>query len=288
MQALATRTWSREARHHPGQVAWSARHAQGDDQGADSGAARLWREDGVVAGWAWAEQPTWLELCVDRDHPWVTDIARDAVAWFLARAPDLPTRTMVLRSEHHLLDVLNEAGFIEAGVVEKGVPWFTYHHLELDRLPEVPTTPGYRLRPIEPDEAAPRAACHRAAWSAPGQPSRVTTTSYAALMRTPPYRSDLDWVALAPDGAWVGSCLVWLDPTTEVALVEPVGCAPDHRRNGLASAVSIAALHAARNAGAREALVCPRGDRDYLAPQALYQGMGFEPGERTVTLVREP
>ena len=115
----------------------------------------------------------------------------------------------------------------------------------------------------------------------------MTTTSYAAVMATPPYRADLDLVAVAADGTWVASCLAWLDAATGVALVEPVGCAPDHRRRGLAWAVSVAALHAARDAGATRGLVCPRGDRDYPAPQALYRGLGFEPGERTITLVRD-
>ena len=163
-------------------------------------------------------------------------------------------------------------------------PWFTHHHLELVSLPAVPDVAGYRLRAVDEGEAAPRAACHRLAWES----GTVTTAAYDALMRTPPYRPGLDWVAVAPDGTWVASCLVWLDPATGVALIEPVGCAPGHRRRGLASAVSLAALHAARDAGATEALVCPRGDDGYPVPRALYREMGFQPGERTITLVREP
>ncbi|CAN5462798.1 hypothetical protein BH11ACT8_BH11ACT8_03720 [soil metagenome] len=279
MQALASRTWSRAARHHPGQLAWSARWAED----ADAGPARCWTEDGELAGWAWAEEPTWLELCVDATHRHAVDVAREAVEWFLAHAPDEPTRTSVLASEHLLRDVLGEAGFL----AEEG-PWFTHHPLDLAGLVPVPDVPGYRLRAVLTGEAAPRAACHRAAWSTPGSTSRVTTAAYDGLMGTAPYRADLDWVAVAGDGTWAASCLVWLDDATGVALLEPVGCAPDHRRQGLAAAVSLAALHAARTAGATEALVCPRGDEAYPAPRLLYQGLGFEPGERTITLVREP
>lgn len=283
LQLLGSRTWSPAARgwrHHPGQLAWSARSIRG----ADSGPVRQWVEHDALAGWAWAEEPSWGELCVDPADLHATDVAREAVAWFLGQAPgDRPARTMVLADEHLLVEVLAEAGFLP-----EGGPFFTHHHLDLTRLPEVRELTGYRLKAVRESEAAPRAACHRAAWSTPDRPSRVTTTSYAAVMATAPYRQDLDWVAVAGDGAWVASCLVWLDPVTKVALVEPVGCAPAHRGRGLAAAVSLAALHAAREAGATQALVCPRGDRDYPAPQALYQGLGFEPGERTVTFVREP
>lgn len=277
LQTLASRTWSRSARHHPGQLAWSARYAE-----ETSDVVRTWVEDGQVVGWGWAEEPDWLELCVDGTHPWATDVAREVVAWFLDQATAPVTRTMVLASEHLLLTVLGEAGFVP----EKG-PWFTHHHLDLARLRPVPEVPGYRLRAVQPGEAAPRAACHRAAWTPPGGSSRVTTAAYDALMATAPYRADLDWVAVDADGAWVASCLVWLDDATGVALVEPVGCAPEHRRRGLAGAVSLAALTAARAAGATQALVCPRGDQDHPVPGVLYRGLGFEAGERTVTLVRE-
>ena len=282
LQALGSRTWGRAPRHHPGQLAWSARSIETAGPGPE--VVRIWTEHGADAGWAWVPEPTWVELCVDPDELHATDVAREAVAWFLAGAPrDRPTRTMVLTGEHLLLAVLAEAGFLP----EEG-PFFTHHHLDLARLPAMPAVDGYRIKAVGEGQAAPRAACHRAAWGSPEHPSRVTTSSYAAVMATPPYRAELDRVAVAGDGTWVASCLAWLDPSTGVALIEPVGCAPEHRRHGLAGAVSLAALHAARDAGATQALVCPRGDRVYPAPQALYRGLGFEPGDRTVTLVREP
>ena len=146
-----------------------------------------------------------------------------------------------------------------------------------------PRVDGYTLRHVEPGEAAVRAACHRDAWSAT---SKVSTSAYERLMRTPPYRHDLDWVAVDDTGRMVASVCVWLDPVTGVALVEPVGCVPEHRGRGLAGAVSAAALAAARDAGAITGLVCPRGDDGYPVPMRVYQRIGFEPGARTITLVR--
>ena len=88
------------------------------------------------------------------------------------------------------------------------------------------------------------------------------------------------------DDRMIASVCVWLDTVTGVALVEPVGCVPEHRGRGLAGAVSAAALGAARDAGATTGMVCPRGDDGYPVPMRVYQRLGFEPGPRTITLVR--
>jgi GNAT superfamily N-acetyltransferase len=101
-----------------------------------------------------------------------------------------------------------------------------------------------------------------------------------------PYRPDLDWVAVAPDGSMAASCLVWLDPATGVGLVEPVGCVPGHRGRGLAGAVTLAALGRLREVGGRTALVSPRGDEDHAGPRRLYQTLGFRPVARTMTWTR--
>ncbi|GCD88550.1 GNAT family N-acetyltransferase [Nocardioides sp. LS1] len=272
MQELASRLWTRSSRHHPGQLAWSARY--GLDLG--HGPVALFRVAGELVGWAWAEADDWLELCVDPAHPGVVD---DAAGWFLDRAPAGPLRTMTLETETVVLTGLARAGF-----EVEDQPWFTHHHLDLAALRDVPCVPGYSLRHVEPSEHEERAACHRAAWAPPGGTSRVSAAAYAGLMATPPYRHELDWVAVTAGGEMVASCLVWLDPRTGVALVEPVGCAPDHRGRGLAGAVSLAGLHAARDAGAGLGLVCPRGDDDYPLPGRVYRALGFEPGPRTLIL----
>jgi predicted N-acetyltransferase YhbS len=271
MQDLASRIWTPESRHHPGQLSWSVYY--GED--LDLGPVRLARAGGAVAGWAWAESDSWWELFLDPAH---TEVAGDLVAWFLDRAPAGDLSTMVLESEHHVLSPLADAGF-----VTRDQPWFTHHFLDLVDLVPVPAIDGYALRHVEPDEADVRAACHREAWSST---SRVTGAAYRGLMAAPYYRHDLDWVAVDANGEMVASVCLWLDPATGVALVEPVGCAPEHRGRGLAGVVSLAALHAARDVGATTGLVCPRGDDDYPVPGRVYRSIGFRPGSRTLTLTR--
>jgi predicted N-acetyltransferase YhbS len=277
MQSLATRTWTPESRHHPGQLAWS--YAYGEPEELGHGPAALLTRDDEVVAWAWAESDDWVELCVDPAAP---DSGDAAIAWFLGRAGEGAVRTMALDTEEHVIAALDRAGFLP----EDQMPWFTHHLLDLADLGEVPEISGYSFRHVEPDEAEARAACHRVAWATPGGTSKVTTAAYERLMATPPYRHDLDWVAVDATGEMVASVCLWLDPTTGVALVEPVGCAPDHRGRGLAGAVSVVALVAAREAGGRLGLVCPRGDEGYPVPQRVYQRIGFVAGPRTVTFVR--
>ncbi len=266
MQALASRLWSRGARHHPGQLAWSA--AYGEPEVLDLGPVFL-----TDRAWAWLESPDWLEVCgADPD-------AVRAVVAAALEASDGTVSASTLETEDVVVAALAEAGFEEVEA-----PWFTHHHLALADLPPVVLPEGYAVRAVRADEHAERAAVHRAAWSAT---SRVTATAYVRLMATHPYRPGLDHVVVSDSGEWVASCCVWWDEATGVALVEPVGCVEEHGRRGLATAASVSALTAARDLGATEGHVCPRGDDDHPGPARLYRRIGFAPGARTRTYRRQ-
>jgi ribosomal protein S18 acetylase RimI-like enzyme len=152
---------------------------------------------------------------------------------------------------------------------------------DLDTLADPRPPAGFELRPVSlPDDLAARVEVHRAAFA----PSRVTAESYGALVARPPYRAGLDWVAVAPDGRHAAFCLVWLDEQNRVAEMEPVGTHPDFRRLGLARAVCLAALGAARERGADMGLVYAVGG----APSVdLYTGLGFRRVTRHLTYRRE-
>jgi ribosomal protein S18 acetylase RimI-like enzyme len=121
-------------------------------------------------------------------------------------------------------------------------------------------------------------AVHQAAFA----PSHVDEESYRAITVAWPYRSDLDCVAVAPDGSFVAFCLVWLDERNAVGEMEPVGTHPGHRRRGLGSAVCLEALSRLRDAGATSAIVSARGDDAYPSARALYASIGFREHTRNV------
>jgi predicted N-acetyltransferase YhbS len=261
---VASRLWTPSTWQHAGQLAWSSVFADPDSPAA------VWDD----AAFGWLEAADWLEIAVDPARATRVD---DVVAWALAATSTRPVRTCVTEADTSLVQAFIRRGF----AVEDG-RFFVQLTQGLAGSIDIPTPAGYSFRSVTPGEAESRAACHRAAWSDVA-PSALSGSRYAHLMRTAPYRHELDWVAVDDRGEMVASCLVWLDGG--VALVEPVGCVPGHRGHGLAGAVTLAALQAAREYGAHTGLVRPRGDDGYPGPARLYRSLGFRPTTRTLTLV---
>ncbi|MFB9237107.1 GNAT family N-acetyltransferase [Plantactinospora siamensis] len=287
MQRAVQRGWTNDRRWHVGDLAWQRYHQPGREAGWRT---RIWRDGaGEAIGWGWLRLPGQLDLHVD---PRLPELAGEVLDWFAATAPTAERTVTVLSTEGHLRAALERAGY----GVEEDAPHFAHHLQELDADLPVPAPPaGYRIRPVRPDEAAERAAVHRAAWRparigtllvppedlGDGE-SRVTTESYGSVMAAWPYRTDLDQVVEAADGTLAASALGWLDADNRVGLLEPVGTDPRHARLGLGAAVSLACLHAMRAAGATRVVVRPRGDAGYPVPGRLYRALGFRETARTV------
>jgi len=278
MQEMCSRLWTLTSRFHPGQLAWNRYCEPVEPDRVHPGEAiALWRSGGDVVGFGWAEAPDWLELQVDPRH---REVADEIVEWF-EELSDAETQAVLVMEGDIAEPALVSAGFVPDPIA----PHLSHHHLGLHRLREVPAVPGYRFRPIERGEVVERAALHARSWSDFG-PSRVDAATYARLMDAWPYRHELDWVAVDDSGEMLASALAWLDPANGSCLVEPVGCVPEHRGRGLAGAVTLAALHRARDLGATVARVSARGDDAYPGPRRLYQALGFRAGARTVTWSR--
>jgi ribosomal protein S18 acetylase RimI-like enzyme len=292
MQRAVQRTWSPASRWHVGDLAWG-RHAEPGRE--PDWLTALWEGSGDAApsAWGWVELPGHLNLHVDPARPQLAD---KVLAWFGEVTAGSEPSVTVLETEAHLVAALHRAGYRPLAQA----PFFRHCLVDLDRSLPAPRLPnGYRLRAVRPDEAKARAAAHRAAWR-PGRigalhappvdlgdaESGVTTEGYRAVMGAWPYRHDLDQVVEAPDGTLAAFALGWLDEANRAGELEPVGTDPRHARRGLGAAVSLACLHAMRNAGATRAVAYPRGDPAYPAARQLYLGLGFRPVARTVTFGR--
>jgi ribosomal protein S18 acetylase RimI-like enzyme len=280
MQALMTRAWAEEAplvKATAGDLHWWM--YQHTDK-LDEVRIALWEESDQLVGWTWLWLPQTLFAHVLPEHR--AGAGFEAMLdWFEAEAAAAATPPEELD-----VDAMADHAEQRALLERRGyrlVPDEYMEHLvgELDTLPEPDPPPGFELRPVSlPDDLADRVQAHRAAFA----PSRVTEASYGALVSRPPYRADLDWVAVAPDGRFAAFCLVWLDEQNRVAEMEPVGTHPDFRRLGLARAVCLAALRAARERGAETGLVYAVGGS---AAVGLYAGLGLRPVTRHLTYRRE-
>jgi GNAT superfamily N-acetyltransferase len=271
MQRLVQSQWSLESRFHIGDIAW---------QWATGSRARevaLWLSGGEAVAFGWLHFPGHLYLVVRRDRP---ELARDILAWFEQATSAGELSVDILDKETHLIDALRSCGYrgVEAG------PFDLYTALDLSELPERPRLPmGLLLRSMAGDgDVERRVASHRAAW----HPSAMTPECYRQVMVSWPYRPELDWMIEVSDGRYVANTCLWHDEGNDVALLEPLGVDPAFRRQGLARAVVLRALHAARDLGAKRAIVYPRGDELYPFTKPLYVGLGFKPYARTISFIK--
>jgi len=253
LQAVAARASTPLTFEHPGQLAWSSIYP-----GRESPAVAFGEE-----AYGFLESPHWLEVGGSPGR------VADVIEWARQRSAGFALMTL----DGPLTDRLIELG----GRIAPNAPWSVQQTLDLAAV-TVPHIPGYRFRHVERTEVSPRANCHRVAWS-DTQPSALTDQMYRWLLDTPYYDPGLDWVAVTADGEMVASCITWV--CGEIALVEPVGCAPAHRRRGLGGAVTLAALAAAREQGATVGIVRSRGDAGYPVPILVYRSIGFTGRRRT-------
>ena len=271
MHAVQTAILGRDRRHAattPGDLTWWLhQHPPGD---ATPKRVVLFEEAGEAAAWAVLWLPVTLTYGV---HPDRQD-AHDAVLdWFAASAEgDEPLDVAALEGDEATCTALEARGFRVAE--DEGF----LHHMAID-LTEEPAAPrlpdGYRLSHVDDATLASRVEAHRSAFD----PSRVTVESYRTVTRTPPYRADLDVVALVPDGTVGAYALAWLEAANRVGELEPVGTHADHRRLGLARAVCLEALRRLRSLGAELGLVYSVDGRPSTA---LYESVGFRTIDRHV------
>ncbi|WP_062357120.1 GNAT family N-acetyltransferase [Herbidospora yilanensis] len=256
MQELTSRLWFPGARWHVGDLAWGLRQHTGREH---EWPTKVWRSDGRVVAWGWAELPGHLNLQAVDEH-WADEV----LAWFEEITE--PAGVVVSSAEPHLVRAVEARGFVQVDG-----PFFLHLVRDLEGLPR----PRAACRPVI--DVAGRVRAHREAF----YPSRVTEESYRNVQDTWPYRRELDVVADV-DGETAAYCLAWLDDARKAVLIEPVGTVPDHRGRGLARDVCLAALHAAKDLGAEIATVSPRGDDAWPIPARLYRSMGFTQVARTV------
>ncbi|WP_328445929.1 GNAT family N-acetyltransferase [Amycolatopsis sp. NBC_00438] len=273
MQSLAQRIWSPSSSVHVGDLAWQRFQHVGREA---EWPTVLWEAGAEVVAWGWVSLPGELSLLVDPARP---ELASEVLGWFEDTATAAELTVTVLDAEEHVIAALERSGY---ALPESSV-YQTYMSRLLVDLPEPVVPGGFTVRPVGADDLARRVAVHRAVW----HPSRVTEPSYRNVMAAWPYRERLDWVVEAPDGRFAAQCLIWLDERNAVGELEPVGTLPEFRRMGLARAVCLAALHAACEAGAREAVVYPViGHPKSPAALPLYRDLGFRPYARTLTFTR--
>ncbi len=292
VQRLASRVWP--AGWHPGGLGWDlARHTLADE------IVVAGDRDGTVIGWAsrGGHDIGEFHAQVDRGR---ADVAAALVDWMVAGA-SLSSRSKIAvwDGAEELQAEVQGAGFAASSRREWAGMFREVDGAEGDRRR---TVAGYTIRSVRESarELEARVAVHRRAWRPASLPyvdgrsvnpeaeSSFTAEAYEAVRSTWLYDAELDLVAVASDGELAACCIGWFDPATSVTEIEPMGVAPEHRRRGLAVALSLEIAARAEARGGSQVFVNTAPRADYPAPASAYAQAGFQLVERATTYVLPP
>jgi len=273
MQRLVSAAWEMEGPRvgvHVGDLEWWIVLER-----QQSSVISLWYARDQLVAWAWVSPPAELDQHIQAQHR-NGPLYEEILDWFeavTASKPNPPHESTAFQFEPTATHIwlLEGRGYRRA---DRG---YVHHARSLtEPLPDPSIPDGFGLRHVRgPDDIERRVAVHRSAFA----PSRMTAERYQKVLASRHYRSELDWVAVAPTGEFASFCNIWLDPGNAVALLEPVGTADGFRKMGLGRAVCLAALAAAAGEGARTAVVLSADDNP--GSLALYRSLGFEEYGRT-------
>lgn len=263
-------------RFHPGDLDWWVVSTYGRVPGMTE-RVRLWFDgdsDQPIA-YGWFGPPSDLDFVIGSDDPAeVAPIVAEIVAWADERRHTLaegeigPLRTWVSRTDDATTRALTTLG-----LEREDRPGFVHFTGDLDiadgwPAPGLPA--GLTIRPLASDEdVAARVVCGHAAF--PG--STQTAERYRTVADAWLYRRDLDLLIVTDDGRVVAFALGWLDPTSGIIELEPVGVHPGWHRRGLGGEICRATLGAGRALGAARAVIA--ADRTNDAAMGLYASLGL-------------
>lgn len=240
---------------------------------------RLWhnRADRLVGYAILGEDPS-FECWVRPEHEW-GGIEAEALAWAEERLAGLRRQdprawggrlvSGARRDDGRRIAFLEQQGFRYVGEFAE-----VNMLRSLDEpIAEVGVPAGCRVRGMGgAGEIAPRALAQREVWQT-WTVGRVSDDDYAAFMRLPGYRRDLDVVAVQADGVVASYANCWLDPVNRIGDFGPVGTRPASRRRGLARAVLLEGLRRMKAAGMDRA--CVSTGVSNTAARRLYESVGF-------------
>jgi mycothiol synthase len=179
--------------------------------------------------------------------------------------------TIVHQRDAGLISLLQSHGY------SRGDAWLYMQRSLAVPIAPIPAPQGFTVRSV----SGRRKAEVRATVLGLGFEAPPFVEWYCTLMRAPGYDSDLDLVAVAPDGQFGAFALCLVDQASKVGQLEPVGTAPTFRRLGLARALLFEGLRRMQAREAERAIVIVEAAE--TAACKLYESVGFESAWRRHT-----
>jgi mycothiol synthase len=248
---------------HVGDLTWQMFHMLSDYSPADL--VQIWEDThGDILGFVLLFPPFGGFEAQLRPQDRGTALEAELLQWAEQHLLATP-RHSTLANNHDTtrLTLLTDLGYVPQG------EWLYVEQRLNDLLSPPRVPPGFSVRSVSDDcEAQARAVVLAAAFDAPPHPEW-----YQRLMQAPSYVRDLDIVAVAPDQRFAAFAMCWVDQGNRVGQFEPVGTAPEFRRQGLAQAVLHEGLRRMQAHGAERIIVIVEAAEE--AACALYASVGF-------------
>jgi len=130
--------------------------------------------------------------------------------------------------------ILKDMGFVQH-------TWYMYSGV-IDLTSDIPESQlpeGYTVRAIQSNDLKEKVII----MSGSADLTAPNMDIYNRLMASPTYKQDLDLVIVDEKNQVVGFANIWHDTHNNIAIIEPFGTAPAHRRRGLATNLLYAIMH---------------------------------------------
>jgi len=234
---------------------------------------RLWETaDGQIVGAAFSEGRSSIALQV---HPDYRHLETEMIAWseenlggLVDDGPQQQVHVFAYDYDSFRLNLLDDRGYEETpytGVVRRLL-------LKEANPPAIAVAPGYAMRITNPDDPDD---CQRIAdlLNAAFERDFHNAEEYQQFTRqAPSFRTDLDLVAVAPDGSFAAYVGVPTDEVNGRGIFEPVCTHPAHRQKGLAQSLMFEGLQRLMALGAVDVTV---ETGDGVPANKLYDSIGF-------------
>ncbi|MEM8534761.1 MAG: GNAT family N-acetyltransferase [Chloroflexota bacterium] len=259
---------------HQGDLTWQLFHMKAECDLSEL--VHLWEDsNGKLVGFVVVYAPYGLFDIQVHPHHRNSVLEQRMIEWAEAQSrilgqegPDAPPSMAITLA--HERDMLRRTLLEQLGYTSNGVWHYLACSLDMP-LPQVALPQGFQVRSVKGQtEAALRAEVLAAAFGA-----EPDTGRYQHFMQAPNYAANLDLVAVAPEGTFGAFCMCWVDSVNRVGQFEPVGTAPQFRKQGLARATLTEGLRRMQQAGATTAMVIV--DEDEQPAKHLYEAVGLIP-----------
>lgn len=258
---------------HPGDIAH--RLFNGNKLSVPADVLSIWEDSGEIIAWVLASpRHAGYDAQVRPDRR-DTEFERGVLEYAESETLRLMILNQIererLEGESFRCDTERAVLLRDLGWVSDGDPPDVLNRTSLVDLPEPQLPDGYQVRMVRgSEEAGALGEVHAASFD-----SAWTPELYRAVMESPGYASEREFVVEASDGALAGFTVTWHDHMNRTGLFEPVGTHRDHRQRGLGKALLLFAMRAMADAGMEYATVVNEGTNE--ASRALYASVGFAP-----------